>query len=108
MHTKILNRTELVAKEISNISKTGDLVMVLTLLISTIASIAIGQYYDDLNLALLGSGLILGLGCASFFISRGRSFSWIILTSCNVIMVAMHIQLSRGTIVFHFGVKPIS
>jgi len=87
----------------SGIARLGDLVMFLALLCEGTATIAIGYYFDELNLALLGTGAILLLASAVFAAARGRDLCWVVLTTCNVGFVALQIQLGHGTPEFHFG-----
>jgi len=82
----------------------GDAILLLTLFGSAAAALAIGQYYGGMGLALTATALLLAAGCGAFFMARGRTMGWTTLTTCNVAMVALHIQLGRGTIEFHFGV----
>jgi methyl-accepting chemotaxis protein len=78
--------------------------MLLTLLAEAGAALAIGQDYGDLEQALSVGALLLALGCTAFFMGRGGALSRCVLTVCNVAFVALHIQLGRGTLEFHFGV----
>jgi methyl-accepting chemotaxis protein len=50
------------------------------------------------------SALLLVCAGTAFTLARGSIFSRVVLTICNVAFVALHIQLGRGTIEFHFGV----
>ncbi|MBC7664327.1 MAG: chemotaxis protein [Caulobacter sp.] len=86
------------------IARTGDLVMLLTAVGSALAACIIGQAYADLGLALAAGGLLLAAAGAAFALARGTASSAAVLTTCNVGLVALHIQLGRGTIEFHFGV----
>jgi methyl-accepting chemotaxis protein len=86
------------------IAALDDSIMMGTLAGSAIAAIAIGQEFGDLSSALWWAGLILAIGATAFIFWRGRGAGWPVLTACNVAMVALHIQLGRGTIEFHFGV----
>jgi methyl-accepting chemotaxis protein len=90
--------------EMVEIRRSGDLVMLLTLLTSSAAALAIGAHFEQLGLALSVSGLLLILGGAAYVAGRGRALGWVVLTACNAAMVALHIQLGRGTVEFHFGV----
>ena len=90
--------------DLLNVARLGDLVMYLTLFGETAAALAIGQYFDDEALALGCSAILLAIGSAVFLAARGRLAARVILTACNVAFVALHIQLGRGTIEFHFGV----
>jgi methyl-accepting chemotaxis protein len=82
----------------------ADLIMAMTLLCSAAAAVVIGWYHGSLPLALVAAGAGLALGGAAFMFWRGRLGGWLTLTACNVAMVALHIQLGRGTVEFHFGV----
>jgi methyl-accepting chemotaxis protein len=86
------------------IARTGDLVMFITTFASCAAALAIGDFYGSLNLAL--SVAFVALACAAivFFAARGTFVSRVVLTICNVCLVALHIQLGHGTVEFHFGV----
>ncbi len=100
------NLTENNAKglDLTQIARTGDLILVITLLASAAAALAIGQFHGSMGTALVGGASILGLGLAAFGLGRGTALGWVGLTACNVAMVALHIQLGRGTIDYHFGV----
>jgi methyl-accepting chemotaxis protein len=86
------------------IARTGDLVMFITTIASCAAALAIGNYYDSLGLALPVAGMALIVAAFAFFAARGTLASRVILTICNVCLIALHIQLGRGTVEFHFGV----
>lgn len=90
--------------DLQNTARFGDLVMLLTMLAAAAAALAIGDTYGQFGLALGASALLLALGCAAYFVGRGRTLAWTTLTACNVAFVALHIQLGRGTVEFHFGV----
>ncbi len=90
--------------DLTSIARVGDLVMLLTSAGSAVAAIAIGNYFGSLPLALAASALLLCCGGAVFALARGSVLSRVVLTTCNVAFVALHIQLGRGTIEFHFGV----
>ncbi|OYU71832.1 MAG: chemotaxis protein, partial [Burkholderiales bacterium PBB5] len=88
----------------NDIARLGDLVMLGTLVVSALAALVIGGQFDNLGLALAGSAALLLLGAAGFGLARGTWLAQALLTTANVAMVALHIQLGRGTIEFHFGV----
>jgi methyl-accepting chemotaxis protein len=90
--------------DLAQIARQGDWVMLLTLVASAVAALAIGQYYGDVSLALMGSLVLLGAGAGAFYAARGSLMSSLVLALSNAAMVALHIQLGRGTIEFHFGV----
>jgi methyl-accepting chemotaxis protein len=90
--------------DLREVPRFGDLVMMLTLVVQAAAALAIGNYYGQMGLALGASALLLVAGCGAFALGRGRTLGWAALTVCNVAFVALHIQLGRGTVEFHFGV----
>lgn len=73
--------------DLQEIARFGDLVMLLTLLAGAAG-------------ALGASALLLTAGFAACFAGRGRTLGWIAPTACNVCVVALHIQLGRGTVKF--------
>ena len=89
---------------LANVARLGDLVMFLTLFGQAAASVAIGHYFGDVALAWSASAALLLVASAAFFGARGSLLSCVMLTACNAAFVALHIQLGRGTIEFHFGV----
>jgi methyl-accepting chemotaxis protein len=92
------------AAALSEIARVGDLVMLCTALASAVAALAIGAQYDGTGLALIAGGLLLAVGVGAFALARGTLLAAVVLTTVNVALVALHIQLGRGTIEFHFGV----
>ena len=99
MQNAALKRTTL-----DGIARRGDSVLMACLLGAVIAAIAIGQYYGQLGLAMGVSLLVSAIGAAIFATARGTVLSACVLTTCNAALVALHIQLGRGTPEFHFGV----
>jgi methyl-accepting chemotaxis protein len=85
-------------------ARQGNLVMLLALFGEAAAALAIGQAYGTLSLALAASALLLAVGTAAYLAGRSQAGGWVLLTSCNVAFIALHLQLGRGTIEFHFGV----
>jgi methyl-accepting chemotaxis protein len=90
--------------DLLSIARFGDLIMFGTMFALTVAALAIGHHFDDVALAYGASGVLLLVGAGAFFGARGSRLSQVVLTTCNVAFVALHIQLGRGTIEFHFGV----
>jgi methyl-accepting chemotaxis protein len=86
------------------IARRGDQVMLCTLAASLLAALAIGHHFNAAALAWGGSLLLLAAGAAAYALAAGRALACTVLTFCNVAAVALHIQLGRGTIEFHFGV----
>jgi methyl-accepting chemotaxis protein len=88
----------------SSLGRTADMLMLLTLAASSAATLAIGNSYNGLGMAVLGSALLLGLGGAVCMGARGSLSSRVVLALCISSSVALQINLGRGTIEFHFGV----
>ena len=86
------------------VEKTGDLVLLLLLIVGALLAVGAGSNYTQLSLGVTGAGLLLALGAAAFGLGRGSLATRLVLTFCAMAMVALHIQLSRGTIEFHVGV----
>ena len=82
----------------------GDLVLMALLVISSLAALAIGASYGQLGLAAAGCGAALACGALAFVLWRGRALACYALVAANVALVALHINLGRGTLEFHFGV----
>ncbi|MBN3757735.1 chemotaxis protein [Paraburkholderia sp. Tr-20389] len=78
--------------------------MYLTLICSAIAALLIGLHFDETALALEVGTVAWLAGSVVFFTGRGSLLSSMVLTACNVVLVALHIQLAHGTTEFHFGV----
>ncbi len=85
-------------------SLVSDRVMAGTLLIGLLAALAIGAQYDTFQAALLAGGAIAAFGVAAWRLSPGSYLSRMALAGALMSMVALHIQLGRGTVEFHFGV----
>ncbi|HET9646079.1 MAG TPA: methyl-accepting chemotaxis protein [Burkholderiaceae bacterium] len=69
-----------------------------------LVALAIGQYYGAFGLALGSAALLTAVAAAAYMLARGTMFSRLVLASCAMSLVALHIQLGRGTVEFHFGV----
>ncbi|WP_310740132.1 methyl-accepting chemotaxis protein [Aquincola tertiaricarbonis] len=82
----------------------GDQVMVATLGVSALAALAIGLHFGQGRLAGVAAAGLLVSGLIAFFAARGTWLSQGVLVAANAAMVALHIQLGRGTVEFHFGV----
>lgn len=89
--------------ELYAISRVGDKVLLGTLTISAVLAVAIGNYYGQLAFAVLAAGILLTIGGVTVAFFHGTR-SAVGLAFANAAMVALHIQLGRGTIEFHFGV----
>ena len=74
------------------------------LVVSALIAVAIGINYDQLGTALPVAGLLTALGAGAALGARGTLASRLVLASSLMGMTALHIQLGRGTVEFHFGV----
>ncbi|CAN5189177.1 hypothetical protein BH09PSE6_BH09PSE6_16020 [soil metagenome] len=90
--------------DLGGAARTGDLVLLFTLIGAALGALAIAQFYGDVLLASVCSGAAVAIGALVFYACRGTPVSCAVLTLCNVALVILHIQLGRGTIEFHFGV----
>ena len=88
----------------SALGRMADSIMLATLVASSLATVAIGNAYGGLGLALLGSAVLLALGGAAYLGARGSLLSRVVLGLCIASSVALQIDLGRGTLEFHFGV----
>jgi len=90
--------------DLSQIARTADLVMIVTLMVSLGAAIAIGLLFDTLGQAIVWS-IVFGLpGSLAFGCARGTRLARVVLVTCNVGTVALHMHLGRGMLELHFGV----
>ena len=94
MHNKSLSSQVLIA----------DRVMAGALALGAIASIAIAQEFGQVGLALIASGLITAIGLGVWMFNPGSLVSRLTFAFALTAMVALHIDLGKGTIEFHFGV----
>lgn len=89
---------------LSPLSLFGDKVLMAAIGLSAIATVLLGMQFVDSGLAI-GAGLALlfiaGVGYAA---TRGTGACRYVLTFVLVAFIALHIQLARGMLEFHFGV----
>ena len=82
----------------------ADRVMAAALALGALASIAIAGEFGDMGIALAGSAAIGAVGFGVWLLSPGSLLSRLSFAFALTAMVALHIDLGRGTIEFHFGV----
>ncbi len=92
------------APHISPRALLGDKVLLASIGIAALASIALGVQFVDSGLAIGATVALLLLAGAGFSAARGTTISRYLLTFVLVSFVALHIQLARGMIELHFGV----
>ncbi len=86
------------------LARTADRLILLALAASGLIALAVGQQFDQLGTAVVGAGLLLGLGAAAGMLATGTLLSSLVLSACLMAMTALQIQLARGTLEMHFGV----
>jgi len=82
----------------------GDRVMAAALALGALASLAIANEFGQMGLAVVGAGVISAIGLGAWMLSPGSLLSRLAFAFALTAMVALHIDLGRGTIEFHFGV----
>jgi methyl-accepting chemotaxis protein len=87
-----------------SLSAVADRLIALTLAAGGLIAVVIGVQYGQAALALVAGGLLVGTGLAGWRMAPGSLASRLVLSACLMSMVALHIQLGRGTVEFHFGV----
>jgi methyl-accepting chemotaxis protein len=88
----------------SSIGVTGDRALFAALFVAALAACAIGVHYNQATIGFVGASVLLAIGAATLKLACGTLFSRITLGLCLAAMVALHIDLGRGTLEFHFGV----
>ena len=89
---------------VTALNRNADRLMFAAVAGSALISIGMGVYYEQLATALVGAGLIAGLGAVGLLMASGSRFTQMVL-SCGLMgITALQIQLSRGALEFHFGV----
>jgi methyl-accepting chemotaxis protein len=82
----------------------GDKIMLAAVGISALAAIVLGFQFVDSMLAWVAVAVLGGLSLLAYVAMRGTLASRLILTFALTGLIALHIQLARGMIEFHFGV----
>ena len=83
---------------------TADSLILAAIICSGLIALVIGAAYGQWLTALLGAGALTALGIAAVLSARGSLASSLVLSCALMGMTALHIQLGRGTLEFHFGV----
>ena len=82
----------------------GDRILLVAVSLSALTSIVLGMQFVDTALAFGMTAVLLLLAGAGYALAKGSGVSHYVLTFVLVSFVALHIQLARGMIEFHFGV----
>ncbi len=89
---------------LQHLSRQADTLMLGGVGLCALVAFAIGAANDGLALAALVALPLLAVAGTVFAMARGSSASCYVLCFCAVAMVALHIQLGRGMLEYHFGV----
>ncbi|HEX5373716.1 MAG TPA: methyl-accepting chemotaxis protein [Aquabacterium sp.] len=82
----------------------ADQAMLIVIGLYGLIAMAIGYEYGQMGLALGISLPLILLAAGSYGLSKGSLFTRCVLAAVAMSQVALHIQLSRGMVEFHFGV----
>jgi len=82
----------------------GDKAILVAIGLSALAAIVLGFQFIDSTLAWIATALLAGLAAFAYLTMRGTLASRLILAFVLSSLVALHIQLARGMLEFHFGV----
>jgi methyl-accepting chemotaxis protein len=82
----------------------ADRILLVAVVISAIGAIVLGGQYHLLTLAWMVSLPLVGVAAAAVLLAGGSLISRLVLCVSLVGLVVLHIQLSMGTLEFHFGV----
>jgi len=86
------------------VSHQADVLMLGLVLASCVLSLPIAWAYSDIVIALQWGTALALAGVLLFALARGSAWSRYGLTALLALTVALHIQVSLGTVEFHFGV----
>ena len=82
----------------------GDKVILAAVALSAVAALLIGHFYYSLTMAIVGALALTGVAVGAYLLGRGTLASRLVLTFALVCLVALHIQLAKGELEYHFGV----
>ena len=89
---------------VTALNRNADRLMFAAVAGGAVVSVGLGVYFEQLATALVGAGLIAGLGTLGLLMAPGSRFTQMVLSCGLMAVTALQIQLSRGTLEFHFGV----
>ena len=82
----------------------SDRVMLAAVVVSALAAVVLGFVFDATSLAIGGALGFAALAFAAYALAGGTLAGRLVVTLAQVALVALHIQISRGMLEFHFGV----
>ena len=86
------------------VSRQADGLMMVLISIYAVLAIPIGWHYTSVDIALWTSPVLIAIAAGIFTVARGTALSRYALPLLLCATVALHIQVSLGTVEFHFGV----
>jgi methyl-accepting chemotaxis protein len=92
------------SREVSQQGVLGDKAMLAAVLLAAGAAALIGHFYYAFVFGLVGGLVLAGLGAAGYLLARGTLTSRLVLSFALTALVALHIQLAKGELEYHFGV----
>lgn len=82
----------------------GDRIILTVIGISAITSVILGFQFIDAGFAMAATLALVLLAGLVYAVAKGTAVAQYVLTFVLVSLVALHIQLARGMLEFHFGV----
>ena len=82
----------------------GDKTLLIAIGLSALTSIVLGVQFVDSGLAIGATVVLVGMALMAYAGAKGTLSSRLVLTFVQVSLVALHIQLAKGMLEFHFGV----
>jgi methyl-accepting chemotaxis protein len=98
------NPSAVLGRPVNQQALLGDKIMLAAVGISALAAIVLGFQFVDSVLAWVAVAVLGGLALLAYAAMRGSLASRLILTFALTGLIALHIQLARGMLEFHFGV----
>ena len=86
------------------ISRQADGLMMALIAVYALLALPIGWHYSSVDMALVAAPVLIVMAGLVFATARGSAFSRYALPLLLSACVALHIQVSLGTLEFHFGV----
>ena len=93
-----------IQKATQEVSQQADLLMLILVSISALLAFPIAWHYTDIDIALIASPLLIAAAAGIFWTARGSALARYALPLVLCATIVLQIQVSLGTIEFHFGV----
>ncbi len=92
------------SSEAPSLGLLGDKTLLIAIGLSALTSIVLGVQFVDSGLAIGATVVLVGMALMAYAGAKGTLSSRLVLTFVQVSLVALHIQLAKGMLEFHFGV----